>query len=329
MRRILEKLGIMGRSSGELSNAKTREAVEHLVESTEPRIRLVPGYRKKLQPLVAAALSHIDTLVEQIPGPLDMSRAAFVNDPYVKAYFVSPDDLQQIFNDSGELKEFFDDLNHGETEGAYALLCANRNEKTVLGVTLNGNDVRRDVLQTMISFHGHKILSPAVSEKEVRRGIKQCIFDGLITYALRHILDLKYLRRDLEDNRRILQSRLRARRASGGGLSALLAGDEGQDADRDDIEDQLSRTEETLKKMPESQDLLSFYLQEIMEILASPEDFIQLNVACFRLTDMGVKVGTDVQETANTVCFSELEVTHVLKRVVTVVRYPREGMLSC
>lgn len=327
MRRIFEKLGITSRTSGELSNARVQEAVEHLLENTEPRIRLVPGYRKKLRPLVASALGHIDTLVEQIPGPLDMSRMAFVTDPRVNAYFVSPDELQRIFSSSEELKAYFNDLHHGETTEAYALLCANREEKTVLGVALSGDDVRRDVLQTAISFREHKILSPAASEKEVRRGIKQCIFDGLVTYALRHILEVKSLRRDLEDNRRILQARLRARQASGGGLSTLLAGYGDQSTDRHSIEERLSRTEQALRKLPDSQDLLSFYLQEIMELLAHPEDFIQLNVACFRLTDMGIKVDEHAQETANTVCFSELEVTQVLKRVVTVVRYPREEML--
>ena len=54
-------------------------------------------------------------------------------------------------------------------------------------------------------------------------------------------------------------------------------------------------------------------------------DYIMLDYIVLNRSLAGVKPGL---ETANTVCFSELEVTQVLKRVVTVVRYPRVEMLS-
>ena len=57
----------------------------------------------------------------------------------------------------------------------------NETEKTILGMELHNDIIRRDVMQTALSFSGHKIMSPASRETGVRTGIKQCIFDGLVT----------------------------------------------------------------------------------------------------------------------------------------------------
>jgi len=302
------------------------EAVDHVIDGIDPKLRLVPGYKRKLKGEVAAALAHIGGLVDQVPGPIDVSRRTFVRDPRVSAFFATPDELQATFSCSPELKTFFADVKNSGKDECYALLCANKEEKSVLGTELAGDTVRREVIQTAINFHDHKILSPAANDRDVRDGIKRCIFDGLVTHALRHIYDIKTRRQDLEDQRRILHARLRARQAQGNGLSLLLAEAHEGDEQSEDIKTKIAEAERTLERMPGSQDVLSFYLEEIRNIFASPGEFIRLNEACFRLTDMGIKVNGDSPQPANTVCFSELEITDVMKRAVTVVRYARDDM---
>ena len=306
--------------------AAVEEAVEKVVDGIDPRLRLVPGYKRKLRGEVAAALAHIGNLVDQVPGPVDVSRRAFVSDPHVRAFFATPDELQGTFGCSSELQSFFADLQNSEEDECCALMCADKEEKSVLGHELTGDTVRRDVMQTAINFLDHKVLSPAASDKDVRDGIKDCIFDGLITHALRHIYGIKVHRQDLEDQRRILQSRLRARQAQGNGLSALLAEADEEDEQSEDIQAQLAEAERKLDRLPGSEQVLSFYLDEVRKIFGRPEDFIRLNVACFRLNDMGIIVEGDTAQTANTLCFSELEIADVMKRVVTVVRYARNEM---
>jgi hypothetical protein len=302
------------------------QAVDQVIDGIDPRLRLVPGYKRKLKGEVTAALTHIGELVDRVPGPIDVSRRTFVRDPRVSAFFATPDDLQTTFSCSPELKAFFADVKNSGEDECYALLCADKEEKSVLGTELAGDSVQREVSQTAINFHDHKILSPAANDRDVRDGIKHCIFDGLVTHALRHIYDIKTRRQDLEDQRRILHARLRARQAQGNGLSLLLAeAHEGNEL-TEDIKSKVAEAELKLERMPGSRDVLSFYLEETRNIFASPEEFIRLSVACFRLTDMGIKVNRDTPQSANTVCFSELEITDVMKRVVTVVRYARDDM---
>jgi hypothetical protein len=306
--------------------AAVQEAIERVVDGTEPRLRLVPGYRRKLEPVVARALHHVNDVVDRIPPVLDVTPATFVTDPQVNAFFATPEDLRSIFSESTELRSFFDDISHSDLEQGYALLCTTEQEKTMLGTELSGNVIRRDVIQTAVNFSEHKVMSPAASEIDVRRGLKKCIFDALITHALRHIAGLKLQRRELEDQRRILHARLRARQAKGNGLTKLLATAYPENEADEDIEQQLAATEKKLGEMPASLNVLGDYLDEVGKILAEPESFIRLRLVSFNLTRMGIKAGTDSNEPAHRVQFAEIEIANVLKRVVAIVRYPRSEM---
>lgn len=311
----------------QFSRASIQDAIESVVEGTDPRIRLASGYKRKLQDAVTTSLAYIDDLVDSIPGPLEVNRKTFVAEPQVNAFFATPEELRSIFSQSQELREFFADNGNRDVGEGYALLCMNKQDKTVLGTELNGDMLQREVTQTTVNFSEHKILSPAASEEEVRQGVKKCIFDGLITHALQHVLDLKSQKRDLEDQRRILHARLRARQAAGNGLSTLLGAVRVHEVGDEKIEAQLAEAEQRLKYMPASLDAPRDYLNEVKNILDHPRNFIRLKLISFRLTRMGIKVGADSSQQANTVHLAELEITNVLKRVVAIVRYPRDEML--
>ncbi len=162
---------------------------------------------------------------------------------------------------------------------------------------------------------------PPTDEEALRCGIKKCIFDGLITYALQRILELKAQRRELEDQRRILHARLRARQAVGNGLSHLIATATDAEQQIEDIEGDLRIAEGKLRQLPASEQVLDAYLGEIQQVMSQPERFIQMNEVCLRLNNMGIIADTDASHAVNTVCFSELEIAEVLKRVVTVVHF--------
>ena len=321
---------ITGLFTGEQSHSAEKdtgyslvEAIDRVIEGTDTKLRLVPGYQKKLQLEVAASLEYIAQLVDQISGPMDVSRKTFISDPEVRAYFSTPDALQNIFSCGTELKTFFEQQENADTDVCCALLCANKEEKKIMGSALEGEFIQHDVIQTAISFFDYKVLSPAIDDSDVRSGIKKCIFDGLVTYALQHIANIKIERRDLIHKRRILHAQLRSRQSEGNGLSALLAEAHFESEQCNNLAAELKDAETRLKSITGDRDVLSFYLEEIRKVLAQPENFIQLNVACFHLSDMGIMLEGDAAQSVNAVCFSELEITNVMKRVVTIIRYNR------
>ncbi len=319
MKWLLELLGMPAPDTNE--DAELTHAVERVVDGIDPRLRLLPGYQSRLMPSLKIALAHIDKMVEQIPGPLELSRETYVSNPEVKAFFVSAEELSAFLQRNSEPGCCSHSDPGVADNGIWALLCANKEERTLLGMDLSGNEIRREVKQTAINFYDHKLMAPATSEDSVRCGIKKCIFDGLITHCLQHVLSLKNQRQELEDQRRILHARLRARQSQGNGLSHLMASARSQETDIESIQEDLLLTEAQLHQLPASDKVLESYLQEIQEIFQRPDHFIEMNVACFRLNHMGIRVDGDTGLPASTVCFSELEIAQVLRRVVTLVHF--------
>lgn len=315
-----------GFNAANVSSNKVNEAIEHVIDAIDPKLRLVPSYQQKLNSAVSTALNYIDNLVEQVPGPYDFSHIAYINEPNVRAYFASPEIMQDVFSNSSELQSFFADVNNSGVDTCYTLLCSNKEEKSVFGSEMMGDFIQHDIRQTAVNFFDYKVLSPASTVYDVRKGIKQCIFDGFITYVLQHIVCIKTERRDLHDQQRILHAQLRTRQSQGNGLSNMLIEGHADKWQSSELQRQYLEAGKKLESMLKKQDVLSFYLDQVSQILSRPEDFIQLNVACFRLSDMRIRLSDDSPQTANTVCFSEIEIANVMRRVIAIAGYTRDEM---
>ncbi len=320
--------GMIARHIAQQPDTALLEAIETVVEGTEPNMRLIMGYKKKLQDAVATSLAYIDELVDKIPGPLEVNHKTFISDPQVHALFATLGEMHLFFNRNPEANAFFKDISSVGIDGAYALLCTTVEEKTILGTELEGDMLRHDVMQTAVNFSDHKILSPAATEADAREGIKKCIFDGLITRALQNIVEVKSQMRNLEDQRRILHTRLRARQAQSGGLSVLLNTSTIEQTPDGDIEEKLAETEHKLKQIPASLDSPRYYLKEVKGILNHPEDFVCMNLNSYHLNQMGIKVSDDSSQSAHTIHVAKLEIADIFRFAVTIIHYPRENLVD-
>ncbi|MDX2505697.1 MAG: hypothetical protein QNL62_14650 [Gammaproteobacteria bacterium] len=302
------------------------EAIERVVDGIEPKMRYSPGYKKILNNGVSTSLAYISNLVDTIPEPIFISQKNFFTDPQLKAYFATIANIHDVFSSNKELRDFFAAPENCNLDEACGLLCMNETEKTVLGMELHGDVISRDVMQTALNFSEHKILSPATCEAEVRKGIKQCIFDALITHALQEIMELKQQRQGLETQRSLLKSRLKTRKSQGDGLSKLLTS--ATEAELSvNIEQQIAENEKKLQKFPASWDAPQFYMEIINNILARPENFIGIKAKSFNITQLGIVASEKSSQSVNTIHFNEILIANVLKRVVAIVRYPRSEML--
>lgn len=310
-------------ASAKLSDKDILEAIEAVVEGTEPKIRYVSTYKKQLKKSVTTSLLYIDELVNKIPGTVAVCHKNFASNPQVHAYFSSVNEMKNIFSISSELKSFFD---YTQYEQAYTFLCMNHDDKTILGMEMKNDVLVRDVMQTAVNFSEHKVMSPAATEEEIREALKLCIFEGLITYTLKKLIDLKGEYRELQVQQCSLQSRLRSRKAKGRGISQLLSSTNEVDSECDGILEQIAETEDELKKMPPQWELPNYYIDEVKKIMAQPEEFIRLESGFVNINKMGIKVSDKSSKDGNSIRLDELTIDNVLKRVVVLVSYPRDEM---
>jgi hypothetical protein len=329
--KLFDFLGLT--SSNSESTDKTRipanvlnEAIERVVDGIEPKMRYFPGYKKILNNSVATSLVYIGNLVDTIPEPIFISEKNFFTDPQLKAYFVTIANIHDIFSSNTELRDFFETPENDNLMEACGLLCMNETEKKVLGMELHGDVIERDVMQTALNFSEHKILSPATCEADVRKGIKQCIFDALITHALQEIVELKQQKQGLDSQRSLLKSRLKIRKSRGDNLSKMLTS--ASEAELSvNIEQKIAENEKKLQQHPASWDAPRYYLEITKNIFAHPENFIGIKAKSFNITQLGIVASEKNSQSVNTIHFNEILIANVLKRVVAIVRYPRSEML--
>ena len=299
--------------------------VEEVVQGTDARIRLVPGYRKKLQDAICSSLEFSDSIVERIPSAIEISRNTFVTDPYVNAFFTNITDLQWVFSHSSEIHDFLEEHRNDAPAECCSLLCMHMSEKTVTGMELSGDMVKKDVLQVAVNFSDHRVYSPAASEPGTREGLKQCLFGGLVNNALDHIMQLKLENHQLQSERSMLHARLRHLRQKA----------ERAEHDTGPVIEIMNAIEETSRKLKHTEDALlranpaspQESLELVNSVFSTPDEFIETREFPLRLNKMGIKIDAQSTEPCNEINLTEVRIANELPRVVTLATVPRDELL--
>lgn len=183
-------------------------AIERAVDKTDPRLRALDRYRERLHEPVARALSHVIGLVDRLPTPVEISPGQYGHDPRLKALFASAEHLGEVLGRFQDVREYLARRPGPAPDDIYGLLAAAKREKQVLGMALEGGLVRRDVLQTAISFEGHQYFAPSDSEEAARAALTTLAFDFLLLQARQAIAAHKTRRGELTRQRQRLRRRL-------------------------------------------------------------------------------------------------------------------------
>ena len=299
-------------------------AVETVVDGTDSKIRLVPGYKKKLQNIVQPALEYCDDLVNQIPEAIEVNRSTFSSNPYVNAFFTNISDLQSIFSQSSEIRDYME-TSHEDDGCCCALLCMKKTEKTVFGMELSGDMLNREVPQTAVSFSDHRIYSPTPSETETRDGLRNCLFQGLATNALGRIVKLKLDNHQLQGRYQMLHARLRRymqqiKEVEQGSRTAVRLAHDIEETRRE-----LVTTEQAMLDAPLPTPQVA--LDQVVSVFAKPDEFVRFRKLPLRLNKMGIKIREDSPQADNTLNLTEALIGNEAPRIVTLATFPRRDLL--
>lgn len=300
-------------------------ALDRVIDGTDGRIRLVPGYKRKLHKAILRSLGYIDRIIERIPHPIDLNISHFVSDPYIRAFFPTLDGLKKVFSKSDELHDYFTEDEHINDAESCALLCMSKEEETILGMELEGDYLVKDVKQTRVTFASHRIYAPAETEPNARRELKCCLFEGLVTNALDEICEHREQRDQLELEQQILSSRLRRHGSN-------INEDPELDKIAKDHAKQQNQTQR-LKEVETELQRIGYVTPEVCldlvnAVLSQPEDFVSLKNISMRLDKSGIKrVGQG--KTTQSVCdlhLSEVQIKGLKPRVVTLAKIRRDEL---
>ncbi|MBI1283863.1 MAG: hypothetical protein GC183_05955 [Thiobacillus sp.] len=259
-------------------------AIERAVDGTDSRLRLLPGYRKRLRAPVIQAIDHVVALVDDLPAPLAASRDGFNADPRLATLFVSAAQMLEVLGHDRAMLEYLSGSS-GLADRLTALLLVERIEKNALGMELAGDQVRRDVAQLTVSFRNHRLVDVADSEAESRRLLKRRAFDHLLTLALARIAEAREERTDLARQRDVLRHKLATLERSGWSFEAGEATPPAPVS----LQSELTDIETQLERLGSDAGVLSSHLDIVVEQLAQAEQLLQGDTFRMRLDSMNVQ----------------------------------------
>ena len=244
-----------------------REATERAVDGTDPWLRGLAGYRRKLRPAVLHAIDHVVSLVDALESPLELSRENYGIDPYLRLFFISFEQLDKVVRTDPAVAAFRREAGQ-PSPPAWALLMMECERRRTFGAELVGATIMRDVAQVTVGMAGHRLLDPTADLAETRRLLKRRAFDHLLTLALARIAAVQDVREDLMRHRTLLQSK----------LSFLQRGDWGfSDPGREvplpvsELQTQLEEIEAQLLEVGGDDRYIEKNLEILIDVLANAE----------------------------------------------------------
>ncbi|MBT8361173.1 MAG: hypothetical protein KJO32_09470, partial [Deltaproteobacteria bacterium] len=133
--------------------AADRELIESIVETVEPKIKRVRGYRKRLQGPLQVCQKHCKKIVAGIPGPIYLKQADYYADPLINAAFAGSEKIEDLLSKSDTLS-----LIAGAPSGLerVALLTMTRTDRTIFGRGKHRDMIVGDERLKSITFSDHK-----------------------------------------------------------------------------------------------------------------------------------------------------------------------------
>lgn len=300
--------------------AVMRDAIEQVVDASEPRIRLVGDYADQLVDAVETALRYCESVLRQLPPALVLGGRAWGRDPRVNAFFATADDLRVTLTADPRVRAFF------QASGApecFAWMLMVKHETETFGTALAGAMLVREVRQIQVSFSGHRLFFPAASEAELRHDLRRRMLAFLASRARERISALRTRRETLEEQRRQLQAQLRALRGNTHGLRPLLSSADPDERHLAELEQRLDRTEQDLSEARKPLRTLDDYLEQVRQVLGRPETCLQIRPLSIRLNRLGIRLDDDSTEPGETITLVELASLGE-QRIGVLVRFARE-----
>ncbi|NEX22246.1 hypothetical protein G3480_18370 [Thiorhodococcus mannitoliphagus] len=237
-------------------------AVERAVEATDPRLKFVSGFRKRLRGPVIRAIDHVVGLIDAIPEPVAAGPREYPEASCLGAMFASSQGMLEALGRDAELRDYLSGPGVGAAR-ITALVLAELVEKKGLGVELVDDRIQREVAQVTVSFSAHRLLDPTDDEVETRRLLKRRAFDHLLTLALKRIVGAKVDRADLRRQRDLLRRKLKALESGGWSFDAP----ESEHPTRAALEDALDGITQQLDALGAESRLLESHLVLLSETL--------------------------------------------------------------
>lgn len=292
--------------------------IDYLVNTIEPQLKSVRGYRKKLHEPLKVCLEHCKAIVDEIPGPIHLQRSKYYDDPLIKAAFAGSDRVEFLL-DRADGKTSPSEFSGKER---VALLTMRSKEKTIFGSKMQGNMIIGDAAMRAITFTDHNLVGLASTLENSKKELEKYCLEIIAEAAARELSEIRTRLVDLRQR----QDRLRAmKKMFGGGKKAGMGAvfvplDLERHNKRQKLEQMLVETESEIAVASEVSGTPENWLTIVENFLSRPEDILSIQVVSLRLDWCNV-LTEDPKEKANAITFATFTLADEMQREGVFVTY--------
>jgi hypothetical protein len=288
------------------------EWIDRMLRESHPSILRVSGYREQLLKPFESAVSYLDGLISNIPGPFTLSADHWDKDPMTHALFVNSDEVRSVLNKCSDLKTFF---KKSGLKTAVALLTATKKERTVFGTGMEGEIIHRDVPKVAVEFYDHRIVAPGAAEEESRKELVHRGLYVLTSNALEEFTEIKSIVEELKMQRRILDYKIKIQKTRERGLEGFMVGTNRFDTETVQAQKVIEDIDKQLKEFEQGAGTPKDFLRKLEKVLINAGNFLTEKSINLRLDWMGVKQKETSAENSLEINLAELEIPQRAKRV--------------
>jgi hypothetical protein len=302
--------------------------IERVVDGTDPRLRAVSHYRRKLWEPVERTIDFVVNFVNALPPAIVADRQGYMTDPRLRALFASPESLREILSFSDGARNYLKQAPAPLPAELYAGLGAVRVEKNVLGIEMEGEILRRDVPQTVVNFRDHRLVFLTDNEQDTRRELMRRAADYLIETALGRLTASRVQKTQLEQQqRKLLQQKAGLLKQAQVGFESMAGPAGAKPVDLNALERQLQEVETELSQLRADSATLDKHLAKVAATLSEPEKYLRLESISLNLDHMNTKVPADSPRVTNSMTFEEIVLGKDRRVAALFVRFPSDQLL--
>ncbi len=326
--RLLHSIFSGATQPGKFDKELMLRGIERVVDGTDPRLRAVSHYRRKLWEPVERTIDFVVKFVDALPPAITADRQGYMTDSRLRALFASPETLREVLSFGDGTRNYLKQAPDPLPAELFAGLGAIRIEKNVLGIEMDGDILRRDVPQIVVNFCDHRVVFLTDNEQATRRELMRRAADYLIATALNRLTATRVQKTELEQQqRKLLLQKANLLKKAQVGFESLAGPATQESVDLNALEQQLGNLETELGELRADTATLDQHLAKVAATLSEPEKYLQLESVALTLDHTNTKVPADSGRVANSMTFQEIVMGKDRRVTALFVRFPSSELL--
>ena len=293
--------------------------IELIVQIADPLIRRSNRYRKQLFQPVIGAKAYCSAIIEEIPGPVLLSREDYFDNPAVKALFTSPEHMNEVVRFSPEVESL---RASGYSGQVTALLTMAKEEKTIYGYQQQGDLIQRDIAQRAVNFVDHRIIAPSSDLAAAKSRVAGRGLEALATVAMEKITRIRSRKAELREKQEYLKGVIKILTGKTQMYSRLAGSNLAMLDQLDKAEELLHQVEKDVGEMTQALSSPNDSLRFLDGIIEKPDITLQMRQQALRLNWSNIRVEDLPDQAGNTIVLAELLMPDDLRRSLIYISFP-------